>query len=286
MYSNKSATAKLGLSGNALKIIAVCSMVIDHTGLMLDSALSYHLAYTGMPAQNSTAMATQLLLQCAFYMRLIGRIAFPIFCFLLVQGFLHTHSIKKYVLSMAAFALISEIPFNLLLNSHSASGINFLNKYNQNVFFTLTLGLICLCGIKHFKGKIILQLVCIALSCTIASYGNFDYDIFGILTIVIFYLLHSKAKLFILTVPWLMFGYSAIIFATAAIAQPSDITSALIYAVGSGCVQLLCVFSLIFINLYSGARGARLPKYFFYAFYPLHLLALYFIRYFIIEVIL
>lgn len=104
-----------GLSGSALKVIALVSMTVDHIAyyLMGHNTWTYDM------------------------MRTVGRMAFPIFAFLLVEGYGHTRSTRKYALSLLAFALISEIPWWLLNHDNT-----------HNVFFTLLLGLIVIEGIN------------------------------------------------------------------------------------------------------------------------------------------
>ncbi len=143
---------KRGISGSTLKLVAIFTMLIDHTAATI---LQNILVARGM--NNLDPTDTQAVMQ--FYadnaslnvlmvaMRLIGRIAFPIFCFLLVEGFLHTRNVAKYAIRLALFAAISEIPFDLA----------FYNKIpannHQNVFFTLLIGLLTLIGFKIIKEK-------------------------------------------------------------------------------------------------------------------------------------
>ena len=86
---------RLGLSAQALKWIAMVSMLIDHVGIYLGRC--------------------NVDWEIWKWFRIIGRIAFPLYCFLLVEGFFHTGDIKKYLIRIGAFALISEIPFDLFL---------------------------------------------------------------------------------------------------------------------------------------------------------------------------
>ena len=121
-----------GLSGSALKIIALVSMTMDHIAyyLMEHGSLMYDL------------------------MRTMGRMAFPIFAFLLVEGYGHTRSTRKYALSLLAFALISEIPWWLLNHDNT-----------HNVFFTLLLGLIAIEGMCRIGDKPLIWCIIIASIC-------------------------------------------------------------------------------------------------------------------------
>ena len=112
-----------GLSGTALKRLACLSMLLDHLGAsLLENGL-----FRCSAIDPRLVGLDQLL-------RLVGRLAFPIYCFLLVEGFLHTHDFKKYALRMLGFALISEGPFDWAFFSGVYWG-------HQNVYFTLLLGL-------------------------------------------------------------------------------------------------------------------------------------------------
>ena len=128
---------KTGISGSVLKWIAVITMAIDHMGAgFLESYVMN--AWGGSPIGNTFAGRWNEILSVDQILRYIGRPAFPIFCFLLVQGFLHTRDVKKYAIRLGIFALISEIPFDLALH------IRPFHWQNQNVFFTLLLGLLAI----------------------------------------------------------------------------------------------------------------------------------------------
>ena len=105
-----------GITGYALKMIAVISMFIDHLGATVVLGCLYSARYVTAAMRESDRLLDQLLvwvnqnwsLSVSIYenMRLIGRIAFPIYCFLIVEGFLHTKNVKKYSLRLGIFALI------------------------------------------------------------------------------------------------------------------------------------------------------------------------------------
>ena len=105
-----------GISGSTLKIIAIITMLIDHIGA---GVLGRLLVVRGMNETadlNAWIDANSTLVITYQMMRFVGRLAFPIFCFLLIEGFEHTHDVKKYALRLLSFCLVSEIPFDLLFN--------------------------------------------------------------------------------------------------------------------------------------------------------------------------
>ena len=221
------------LSGSTLKLIAICAMSIDHFAA---SIIYYGILLPAVPLSRGTGAWNWYMIYKV--MRFIGRIAFPIFCFLLVEGFLHTSNRKKYALRLFLFALISELPFDLaLFNSPVDWGY-------QNVFFTLLIGLLVIWAmdaVRKSKFQIPLQLTAILVGGFLAWFLKTDYDYKGILLIVILYIFRYDRKLRTI----------------------------------AGCISLLweapACLALLPINLYNGKRGLSL-KYFFYAFYPLHLL--------------
>lgn len=215
-----------GISGSGLKIIAVLSMLTDHVGAILLG--SYEVPY--------------------YACRIAGRIAFPIFCFLLTEGFFHTKNRSKYFLRLFLFAWISEIPFDLAF-----SGAVFFPGY-QNVFFTLSIGLLTIQGMSLCKERLSspsaragCNLAVLAAGMLAAWLLKTDYGEVGVLTIALFYSLHETRVL----------------------------------ATGAACL-VLCLSNLIefsacaaipLVACYSGKRGISL-KYAFYVFYPAHLLLL------------
>ena len=202
-----------GLSGSALKIIALVSMTMDHIAyyLMEHGSLMYDL------------------------MRTMGRMAFPIFAFLLVEGYVHTRSTRKYALSLLAFALISEIPWWLLNHDNT-----------HNVFFTLLLGLIVIEGINKLGKKPLLWAVLIITICTIAIFLHVDYEYSGILLICTFHIFKPDKVTKCLLATLFMYQYGVI-------------------GLWLGLAVILC---------YNGQRGfikGQYAKYLCYAYYPLHL---------------
>lgn len=242
---------KSGLTGSHLKWIAIITMLIDHIGAaLLELGLLPQVANAVLAGNSFDYILADYHFWYNFdrVLRAIGRLAFPIFCFLLTEGFLHTKNVKKYALRLGLFALISEIPFDLAFNG------KLLEFSYQNVFFTLLIGLLVLVGLKYFEETLPLHLswlrFIVALTGILfAVFLRTDYDAFGILLIVLLYEFRNLKTLRCIAGAILMLFNSA-----------------------TGCL------AFIFLWLYSGERGKQLPKYFFYAFYPLHLLLLWLVR--------
>ena len=138
--------SKKMLSGSALKLIAVITMLVDHTACFL---------LVSVPIFNKKLVINSTPYDFSFYifLRAVGRLAFPIYAFLLTEGFQHTHDRKKYALNLLGFALISEIPWNLL---HGGT----MHYKTQNVFFTLFLGLLCMIIYETYQQDLKKQLLC------------------------------------------------------------------------------------------------------------------------------
>ena len=142
--------AKKGIPGSTLKLIAIFTMLIDHTAATIIDRTLMARRMEGMNG-NSTQnylLNSYFLSILDMIMRLIGRIAFPIFCFLLVEGFLNTHNKLKYTLRLTAFAFISDIPFDLAFN-----GKPFDFSY-QNVFFTLFVAMLVMVGFEVVRERL------------------------------------------------------------------------------------------------------------------------------------
>lgn len=150
-----------GLSGSALKVIAMISMVIDHIALYL--------------MEHGTVLYET--------MRCIGRIAFPVFAFLIAEGFIHTRSRYRYFFTLLGFAVISEIPWFLL---NGADG-------THNVMFTLALGVPTLMVLENLlQRSMVLGFLWTLGMAGLAFWLGVDYEWRGIIVIVIFYLFNGK----------------------------------------------------------------------------------------------
>ena len=249
--NNQSVAGEHGISGYWLKMIAVITMLIDHSAAtILERILVQMPSWAPATVDNWEQWYRLDLL-----LRGIGRMAFPIYCFLLVEGFHYTHSRRKYAARLFVFALISEVPFDMALNQ---SVLEF--SYN-NVFFTLFLGLLVIMAadwvMERFSsdnltseiGRITLLVVIGMVGCALASYViSCDYGASGVIAIYIMYLLRSKREL----------GFALAVVSLG---------------VFSGELELMALLMLIPLHFYNGTRGKQ-HKYFFYAFYPLHLLLL------------
>ena len=224
------------LSGSTLKVIAVVTMLIDHIGAILLSMYQ--------PALKTlfTLFGREYSVYLIF--RDIGRVAFPIFCFLLLEGFLHTHDRFRYDMNLFIFSLISEIPWNLMFT-------NTLRYEKQNVFFTLFLGYLAFCAIEHFQDEQTMQLFCILGLLAVSIFLKADYGWRGyIFLLIMYYMRNDKPGQAILGSCWLYYEWRA-------------------------------CFAFLSINMYNGERGfirGKAAKYFFYWFYPVHIIGLVVIR--------
>jgi len=239
-----------GISGSILKWIAISTMLIDHIG----AAILGRMLWSDSGYMNSGMMWNESKLSILYTItRLIGRISFPIFCFLLVEGFEHTHDKKRYLLRTGLFALISEVPFDLAFNNQ------ILEFSSQNVFFTLFIGLLTMIFYQmieenpklNYMNRILLGLGVVGLGMGAAQLIRSDYGGAGVFCIMMLYLFQKKK----------VFQMTAGVCSFATIFFPSELPA---------------VLAFIPIWFYNGKRGRQL-KYFFYIFYPAHLLILYLI---------
>lgn len=237
-----------GLTSNMLRTIAVALMLSDHIW--------------------ATAMSF------GNWMTYIGRMAFPVFAFQIAEGFVHTSNFKKYALRLLGFAVITEIPFNLFYSSR------WFNPYHQNVLFTLLLGLLAISVIDKVRKNITVKTVALSLLwllliCVASVIGFVDYGFLGMITVVMFYLLRNfpfawLAQLAAMVLINIVF-FEGQVFPVEIFGKIFEIPT-----------QGFAVFSLIPIWLYGGRKGRsnKIMQYGFYAFYPVHMLILYLIKYF------
>jgi hypothetical protein len=221
------------VNGFVLKLIAMLTMLLDHSAAIF---LEYG--------------STEYII-C----RTIGRLSFPIFCFLLVEGFIHTHNVRKYLLRLGVFAFLSEIPFDLAFYNR------FPNFYHQNIYFTLFIGLLVIYLIHvidtKMKSRIFLcslsEIVVVGLGGIAALVLAVDYNFVGVLLIVGLYIFRKNKVL-------------------------QGLVMIFVNVLLIGDLQSYAILAMIFIWFYNGERGPKFNKYVFYAFYPVHLLVLYLIN--------
>lgn len=221
------------LSGNVLKILACCFMLCDHVGyILLDD--------------NSI-------------MRAIGRLSFPIFAFLLIEGFRHTSDIKKYLLRLFVFALLSEIPFDLCVTG------KILEFGHQNIFFTLTASLLLITYLEHrhkSDNQVVDSSIAIVISIgvtVLAFLLLFDYGGAGVLLTIIFYYMKPFYQLKSSKDKWIQAGKMTFL-------------SGVLYGLVFELSQMFALLAIFPISMYNGKRGNIKLKYAFYLFYPIHLL--------------
>lgn len=236
---------KRGLPGSVLKWVAIITMLIDHIGVVLVLGWAKYRHYWGPGIESKFFY---------YFIRSIGRLGFPLFCFLLAEGFIHTRSRWKYLLRLFVFALISEIPFDLAFNGA------WIEFGSQNVFFTLTLGLLAIMlwdrltlgggDCPPWRG--LAAILCATALGAAAHYMETDYGAMGVALILVMHLLRDR--------PWTR-------------DQAAGGVLAAMIPFGSHWIELFGVLAFPLFHLYNGQRG-RQSKYFFYIFYPAHLLLL------------
>ena len=241
------------LNGNTLKLIACICMLIDHIG----AAIILPVFQAGVQKDIFEFEKLNMFYKA---MRFIGRSAFPVFAFLLVEGFYHTKNRLRYALSLFIFAIISEYPYDLAFNKTEG---DFM--YSSNVMFSLFIGLLVIWAVDFFRKELSriafypASALVIAVGAYTAHVINCDYREFGIGVILIFYFFHF---------------YEAVSLLAS-------------YITLCGIPNEFKAFpGFILLFFYNKKRGKDLGKlkYLFYIFYPAHLLLLYAIRYAIYKI--
>lgn len=205
------------------------------------------------------------------WMTFVGRLAFPIFAFLVAEGFVHTSDLKKYAKRLFLFGIISEIPFNLMLTASP------FFPFHQNVMFTLLLGLLCINEIDKFEKAPsvkngIVRLLMIALFLIIGAVGFVDYGVMGIAVVIVFYVFRGFKLAFICRLISLILLF--IVFFKGTGVEYTLFGKQFFFP-----FQGLGVLALIPISLYNGEKRSKSKavKYAFYSFYPAHMLLIYII---------
>ena len=207
-------TQRPALSGTALKRLALCSMLLDHLG-----ASCLEAGVFSRPGPISEPLLTLDL------------------CFLLVEGFLHTHSLQQYAGRMLAFALVSELPFDL------AFFHTLIYRGHQNVYWTLFFGLCALGCLRHCGERSAPGIFSVLALAVLAELLRTDYGAIGVLLIVVLYITRASRPL------QCLFGAVAV------------------------CYELPAPLAFLPVSLYNGQRGrcSRAEQWAFYLFYPAHL---------------
>ena len=221
-----------GISADWLKWIAIVTMFIDHIGAAVVEKTNIYLLPYGKVLD--------------FTLRFIGRLAFPIFCFLLIEGFYHTRNRHRYLCNLLIFALISELPFEISFLGEIVFGF-------RNVYWTLAIGMIMMLLFEKIKERTLEKtnlwfFLTIAACAILAEILHTEYGAIGIILVYIVYKLRDDRKQQCIC---------------GAIATAYEITAPIAF---------------LLIYKYNGVRKQKHLKYFFYAFYPLHLLFLYWVR--------
>lgn len=215
------------MTQDGLKIIACVTMLIDHIGAVF------------VPG---------------YALRIIGRLAFPIYCFLLTEGMARTRNVKKYGIRLAVGAVLSEVPFDLL----------FFGEFtwaHQSVMVTLLIGYAMILWVRRMPKLLVFPVII----CTVAAeLLATDYGAMGVLMIALFALTREREDgqsiriLGLALLCWLMGGAG---WQMGPVFVP---------------VQLFGVLSMVPIRLYNGKKyiSSRAVQWGFYLFYPVHLIAL------------
>lgn len=201
----------------------------------------------------------------------VGRISFPIFAFLLVEGFFHTRSLKKYILRLLLFAVISEIPFNLMMGSR------LFYPVHQNVLwsFLIAIGLVLLNERAKQKGKIWLRVLTgvgtVLLGYLLGLVTMVDFYHAGVLTVLVFYFFRGKKW-------WCYLGQLVCLWyinveMLGGLSYEIELWGGKTFFLSQ---QAFALLALVPIWLYHGKQGyhSKALQLTYYAFYPAHMLLL------------
>lgn len=255
------------LDSDTIKIIAIVTMLIDHIGASLIETMLF----------SGSADVSYSLYEIDTVLRAIGRIAFPIFAFLLTEGFYYTHSRKKYLGRLTLFAILSEIPFDLAFYGE------LFYRNNQNVFWTLVIGFCVIWSMECLRelygngfrilrrnehrqdgqrsGSVGGHVIAVGIASAILVFAgvmlseilHVDYGGYGVLLILLFYMgRRLKASPLITCIA----GYLLFLW------------------------EPYCIGGFLLLLFYNGKKRQRGKgfQFFFYLFYPVHLLILGLIR--------
>ena len=227
-----------GISGAGLKRIAMICMLLDHTGAILIGPL----------IQQKGLLHGWTILY--WMLRAVGRISFPVYCFLLAEGFSNTRNVQKYLLRLLACGLISEVPYDLAFSGQTC------DWHSQNVLLTLYLGLSALAILRNpsFESEkgcwpfpLVMKVSCIAILAGAAEIAHCDYGAKGVLLIISVF--HFREKVLL-----------------------RNIVSGVLLLLTSP-LEVTAFASFPLLQRYNRVRGNQ-SKFGIYLFYPAHLMLL------------
>lgn len=237
------------LSADIIKYIAAAAMLIDHI------AWCFADTYTA----------------AGMIMHTIGRITAPIMCYFIAEGYHYTRNVKKYLLRLGIFAVISWIPYNYMEIGALPFGDGWL-RLMQSVIFTFFLGLLALAAIHKETIPKAVRVIIVILLCAFSTIG--DWPVLGVVWIILFDRYRGDFK------------KQAAAFAVSSVVL---LTLMLIVIMGESPAEALfqygVLLALVPLYLYNGGKGRTggFNKWFFYIFYPLHMLLLGLIKYAVLE---
>lgn len=222
----------------ALKLIALATMTIDHVGRFF------------FPQDIEWL--------------LVGRLAFPIFAWGIANGYHHTSNVKKYMIRLGIFALISQIPFTI------AYWALFYNPTVLNIFFTLLIGLFAIYAYEHIAKKWLAWLAIITMA-ILATAIPTDYGAYGVLLVVVFHITYGEPRRMLAaqTILWC----TLFILGQLVLLTPLREIAIANYIPQTITVQVVALLSVGLIGLYNGVQGRNM-KWLFYWYYPVHLIIL------------
>lgn len=298
------AEKKKGFDSFTLKLIAIITMFIDHTTAVFLER------YMAKNTEFFTEQQSNLFQALDIVLRGIGRVAFPIFIFLLVQGFMHTRNKLKYAIRLGIFAIVSEIPFNFAFSN------SLWDSTHQNVFVTLFLGFLFMCfadfifkkELKPWLGYIGIVLGSILSGIYVGSIIVSIMAVFGLAPVGLVTLITILLTIVAVVVLMLVFclkksfnflaqtGYTLFVLFALVMAADflyTDYGGMGVLAIGvayvfrnnykkcfgftfiplflASILEAIGLYGLFFVGKYNGEKGKSNMKYFFYFFYPVHL---------------
>lgn len=234
------------ITADGLKLFACIVMLIQSIGIVIVENGMIHLnRYTQESLNEAMAQDSNLMMLAGIgsVMQLLGGLAVPVFAFLLVEGFRSTSSYKKYLFRLAAFALVSEIPYDLAMSGR------VWDMSSQNALVTMTICLMmlfCLDMIKNQNGLAggFMRALVVAASVVWVSLFRAEFGLCMVLLVAVFYIFYTQ--------------------------------NVLKTIVGAAISLLYVTGPIAFYGIwcYNGIRKNKLSKYVYYAFYPVHLIVL------------